>query len=224
MTTIAPFRKSYNGTPVLDFPGAALATGQTCAVIGANGSGKSTLAKVVAGVLECDQPQRVLSPSGSVGYLPQHSYPFQMSVTDNLLLNAPRRDAQARQRAGALLEQLGIAHLARKRAHHLSGGETARMALARLLMRRYDLLILDEPTAAMDIRSTALTEQLVGDYQEETGCGVLWITHSLKQAVRIADTVLFLCRGRLAEAGPAERLLTAPQTSELRQFLDFYGV
>ncbi len=221
--TIAPFRKSYAGATALDFPGAPLPAGQTCAVIGANGSGKSTLAKVTAGVTACGQPQ-VLSPPVSVGYLPQHSYPFQMTVRANLMLNAPRRNDPARQRADMLLERLEIAHLSEQKAHHLSGGETARMVLARLLMRRYDLLILDEPTAAMDIRSTALTEQLVADYQAETGCGVLWITHSLKQAVRIADTVLFLCRGRLAEAGPAERLLTAPQTSELRQFLDFYGV
>ena len=221
--TIAPFRKSYAGATALDFPGAPLPAGQTCAVIGANGSGKSTLAKVTAGVTACGQPQ-VLSPPVSVGYLPQHSYPFQMTVRANLMLNAPRRNDPARQRADMLLERLEIAHLSEQKAHHLSGGETARMVLARLLMRRYDLLILDEPTAAMDIRSTALTEQLVADYQAETGCAGRWLTHPPKQAGRIADTERFLCRGRLAEAGPAERLLTAPQTSELRQFLDFYGV
>ena len=220
---IRPFTKSYGGAPVLDFPGASLPEGEVCAVIGANGSGKSTLARIVAGAMASDQGRPVLEQAGPVGYLPQRPYPFQMTVEGNLLLNAPGGRADARRRAAELMEQLEIAHLARKKAHHLSGGETARMALARLLMRRYALLILDEPTAAMDIRSTSLTEALVDRYRRETGCAVLWITHSLKQVQRTADTVLFLLRGRLAEAGPMTRLLSAPTTPELRQFLDFYG-
>lgn len=96
------------------------------------------------------------------------------------------------------------------------------MALARLLMRSYDLLILDEPTAAMDIHGTLLAEALVQDYRRETGCAVLWITHSLTQARRMADRVLFLCDGRVAEAGPADKLLVRPDTPELQQFLEFY--
>lgn len=219
------FRKSYGSRTVLDFPGADLSEGRVCAVIGTNGSGKSTLARLAAGVLEPDPGCSGWPDRPQVGYLPQHSYPFQMSVRANVLLNAAGLDRkQARNRADALLDRLGILPLADKPAHRLSGGETARMALARLLMRDYGLLVLDEPTAAMDIRSTVLAEELVSDYRVRTGCTVLWITHSLKQARRTADTVLFLQEGQLAEQGPAETLLTAPRTQALRRFLEFYAL
>ena len=67
-------------------------------------------------------------------------------------------------------------------AHKLSGGETARMALARLLMRDRQLLIVDEPTAAMDMESVTLAERLLAEYREKTGCTLLLATHSLRQA------------------------------------------
>ena len=220
---ISPCAKSYHNRTVLDFPGFELPDGQVCAVIGANGSGKSTLARIVAGTLSPDAGTSVINRDLSVGYMPQRSYPFQMTVMNNVLLNGGKTQAD-RQRAVRLLERLEIAHLAQQKAHHLSGGETARMALARLLMRDYGLLVLDEPTAAMDIQSTVLAEQLVADYQARTGCAVLWITHSLKQAQRVAQTVLFLCRGRLIEAGPAKQLLTEPRQPELKHFLEFYSL
>lgn len=214
------FSKHYGDKLALNFPGLALSAGQTCAVIGANGSGKSTLARCAAGLLRTDQGQAVLEPGCTCGYLPQENYPFRMSVLRNLLLNGDGPDA--RTRAATLLERLEIAALAGQKAPRLSGGEAARMALARLLMRSYDLLILDEPTAAMDIHGTLLAETLVQDYRRETGCPVLWITHSLTQARRMADQVLFLCDGRVAETGPADKLLSQPDTAELRQFLEFY--
>lgn len=220
---LSPFTKTYQNKRVLDFPGFTLPSGQVCAVIGANGSGKSTLAKIVAGTLPPDDGGPIRDKNLTVGYMPQRSYPFQMSVMNNVLLNGGR-SAQQRQTAAGLLDRLGIGHLANQKAHHLSGGETARMALARLLIRDYDLLVLDEPTAAMDIQSTILAEQLTADYQARTGCSILWITHSLKQAQRVAHRALFLCQGRLIESGPTEQLFSAPQQPELKQFLDFYSL
>ena len=221
---IRPFTKSYGGAPVLDFPGASLPEGEVCAVIGANGSGKSTLARIVAGAMASDQGRPVLEQAGPVGYLPQRPYPFQMTVEGNLLLNAPGGRADARRRAAELMEQLEIAHLVRKKAHHLSGGETARMALARLLMRRYQLLILDEPTAAMDVAATLLAEEILLNYHARTGCTVLLVTHSLTQARRLAGQVLFLREGRLVEQGEAGQVLFHPRHAETKAFLDFYAL
>lgn len=214
------FSKHYGEKPALDFPGLELPAGQICAVIGANGSGKSTLARCTAGILRTDQGQTVGEPGCACGYLPQQPYPFRMSVLRNLLLGG--EGPEARNRAKELLARLEIEALAGQKAHRLSGGERARMALARLLMGRYDMLILDEPTAAMDIQGTLSAEALVQDYRRETGCAVLWITHSLAQARRVADRVAFLYGGRLLEAGSADKLLTRPDTPQLRQFLEFY--
>ena len=217
MKTLA-FTKTYNKRVVLDLPALELPEGQITAVIGPNGSGKSTFAKILAGIERADDKKPVLT-GGSVGYLPQKSFPFRMSTEKNILQNGndPLRAAE-------LMEALNIHGLARQSAKKLSGGETARMALCRILMRHYDLLILDEPTTAMDMESTLAAEQLIAGTCRESGCPVLLITHSISQARRIADRVLFLYRGKLIEQGAAEQLLHAPREAETRQFLDFYGV
>lgn len=215
---IEAFTKTYGGRMVLNFPGAELKRGKIYGVIGANGSGKSTLARVLAGVLPADKPGRPLEAGLRVGYMPQKNYAFRMSVRANLLLGGSDRA-----RAEKLMAALGLTRLADKRADRLSGGETARMALARLMMSRFDLMILDEPTAAMDMESSTLAEALITDYCRDTGCALVLVTHSLQQARRIADQVLFFHNGLLIEQGPKEKLLYAPEKAETRRFLEFYA-
>ena len=139
----AAFSKSYGGKRVLSLPELELPKGRITAIVGPNGSGKSTFAKILAGVEHADGKTPVL-PGVSVGYLPQKSFSFRMSTEKNVLLNGGDRA-----RAAELMKALGIGELAGQSAKKLSGGETARMALCRILMGRYELLILDEPTAAM---------------------------------------------------------------------------
>ena len=206
-------KKTYGSRPVLDFPSYELREGALHAVIGANGSGKSTLAKILAGSLKDDTGLSGLA-GVTVGYLP---HAFRMSVRKNLLLGNGEPS-----RAEELLDALSLRDLAEKKGHTLSGGETARMCLARLLMHRYDLLILDEPTAAMDMRSILLTEQILSDSAKK-GSTILLITHSIQQASRIADEVLFLKDGRLVEHGPTPELLHRPKQAETAAFLDFFA-
>ena len=215
---ISAFSKTYEGRTVLDFPGLELEPGKIYAVIGANGSGKSTFAKILAGVLPADRRGKWLD-GGSVGYMPQKNYAFRMSTKANILLNGSDE-----QRADKLMKAIQIHHLASKRADRLSGGETARMALVRLMMKSYDLVILDEPTAAMDMETTILSENLIADYVRETGCAMILVTHSLQQARRIAHQVLYFHKGRLLEYGPKEQVLYEPQMAETKGFLEFYGI
>lgn len=158
---ISAFTKTYGGRTVLDMPETELEHGASYAVIGANGSGKSTLARILAGVEKPDGGKTVISGI-TVGYMPQKSYAFRMTVMRNLLVGANDEE-----RARYLMRKLGIEHLASEPAHKLSGGETARMALARLLMRDRQLLIVDEPTAAMDMESVTLAERLLAEYREK---------------------------------------------------------
>ena len=215
---ILPFSKTYEGRTVLDFPGLELQPGKIYAIIGANGSGKSTFAKILARILPADRKGKPVS-LGSIGYMPQKNYPFRMTTKQNILLNGS--DVH---RAEALMDALHIRHLETKRADKLSGGETARMALARLMMKQYDLVILDEPTAAMDMETTVLSENLIVSYVKESGCALVLVTHSLQQARRIADEVLYFHKGELAEAGTKEQVLNNPASEKTRQFLEFYGV
>ena len=215
---ILPFSKTYEGRCVLDYPGMEVIPGKIYAVIGANGSGKSTFAKVLAGILTADKRGNYLD-GGSFGYMPQKNYAFRLSTKANILLNGSDMT-----RAESLMDAIQIRHLENKRADRLSGGETARMALVRLMMKSYDLVVLDEPTAAMDMETTLLSEQLIAAYVKQTGCSLILVTHSLQQARRIADEVWYFHKGKLLETGPREQVLYEPQKPETRQFLEFYGV
>lgn len=211
--------KTYDGRRVLNFPGMELEAGKIYAVIGANGSGKSTFAKCLAGIIKADKKNSLIDKEYSVGYMPQKSYAFAMSVEKNIALGGD--DASRRNH---LMEKLQITHLAKKKANRLSGGETARMALARVFMKSFDVLILDEPTAAMDVELSSVSEELMKEYCEETGCALVVITHSLQQAKRVANEVLFFYKGELLEKGAKEQVLFAPRLAETKRFLDFYGV
>jgi len=214
---VSSFSKTYDGVKVLDFPGMELEPGKIYAIIGANGSGKSTFAKILAGVLQADQKGNHLDTS-SVGYMPQKNYAFRMSTKKNILLSGSDE-----KRAVELMESLGLSDLADKPAHRLSGGETARMALCRLMMKSFELVILDEPTAAMDMETTMLSEKLIRRYVKQSGCTLIMVTHSLQQARRIADEVMYFHKGQLLEYGSADSLLYNPAREETKQFLDFYG-
>ena len=215
---ILPFSKTFEDRCVLDFPGMEVQPGKIYAIIGANGSGKSTFAKVLAGILTADKKGRYLE-GGTFGYMAQKNYAFRMTTKANILLNG-----KDEKRAESLMDAIQIRHLENKRADRLSGGETARMALVRLMMKRYDLVVLDEPTAAMDMETTLLSEKLIAEYVNETGCALVLVTHSLQQARRIADEVWYLHKGKLLESGPKEQVLYDPEQPETRQFLEFYGV
>lgn len=210
-------RKSYDGRIVLDVSSLELENGKIYAVIGANGSGKSTMAKIAAGIIAPDgeKPEK---KKLQTGYMPQKSFAFRMSLRKNMRINGGDGE-----REEALLKALKIEHLADAGAKRLSGGETARMALARLLMRDYELIVLDEPCSAMDIESTLLAEKLIRDYLERTGCTVLIVTHSISQAERIANEVLFLSDGKLIERGSPEKLIEHPDNEITQRFIEFYS-
>lgn len=215
---ISAFSKTYEGRKVLDFPGMEPEPGKIYAVIGANGSGKSTFAKILSGILTADRKGKCFS-GGTIGYMPQKNYAYRMSTKANVLLNGKEES-----RANALMDAIQIRHLENKRADKLSGGETARMALVRLMMKRYDLVLLDEPTAAMDMETTLLSEKLIVDYVKETNCSLILVTHSLQQARRISDEIWYFHKGELLESGSKELVLNNPQKVETKQFLEFYGV
>ena len=210
---IKPLSKTYGERRVLSTPEFELRPGSICALIGANGSGKSTLAKILAGVIPADGGTAAFENTPDMAYMPQKSFAFRMSVEKNLRLGG----------GDAALEKLGLAHLAKKSAKSLSGGELARLALGRVIAGEHELLILDEPAASMDMESTLLAEELIRSYAAEHNAAVLLVTHSLAQARRMADEAMFLKDGLLIERGPAEKILKDPEKEETKRFLEFYG-
>ena len=184
-------RKTYKGRLVLDMPSLNLEGGKVYSMVGANGSGKSTFAKILAGITDADEGEGALT---DVGYMAQKSYAFNMSLEKNILINGENKE-----RCKKLMEALNISHLASNKAKTLSGGETAKMALARIMMKDYKVLILDEPTAAMDRESVSLAEELIKEYCKETQCVTILITHSLEQAKRMSGEIIEIDYGKIVK-------------------------
>lgn len=218
---IRALKKTYEGRPVLNIPEIELEDGKIISVIGTNGSGKSTFAKILAGIIKDDEKVKPFVCEGEkdvmpkVGYLPQKPYAFNMSLEKNMNIAGKVEDD--------IYSQLKIDHLKNENAKKLSGGETARMALGRILAKDFDLLILDEMSASMDIESTIISEDLVKKYCERTRASIVVVTHELGQAKRISDYVMFLDKGEIVIFGPTREILDNPEDERLRDFINFYG-
>lgn len=215
MIEFRELKKYYGSCRAMDIPYIAFPEGSRTAVLGANGSGKSTLLRLLAGEL-CSF---LGDGSHRTGYLPQQFYGFRCSVRKNVELAIWEEEPDTRRkRADTVMEQVGIGHLAQKAGNRLSGGETQRMALARLLAQDNQILLLDEPTSACDIAGSNQIEQVLGVWQGT----IIFSTHSPAQAVRLADRAVFLYEGQIAEDGKAEQILFSPETRELRDFLKYW--
>lgn len=212
---IAALKKTYEKRLVLCTKEIDLPDGKIISVIGTNGSGKSTFAKILCGIIKDDNKTKPFEKKISVGYLPQKPYAFNMSLEKNMNI--------AGEVSNEMYNQLKIDQLRNENAKKLSGGETARMALGRILAKDFDLLILDEMSAAMDIESTLLSEELVRKYCEKNGATILAITHELKQARRLSDYIMFFDGGKMIAFGKTEEVLSNPEDERLKEFIRFYG-
>ena len=223
----APLRIAFASTArdvVVDL---TVEAGRTLALIGPNGSGKSTACAVAAGLLDAEAGrvtlgERVLDGPGAfvpagrrdVALLSQAPGIFpHMSVLDNVAFGPRCRGAsraRARRRARAELAAVGASHLAPRPGGELSGGQAARVALARALAARPRALVLDEPMAALDVTARAQMRSVVGRRAAEEGLTVLLVTHDVLDVAALADDVAVLQDGRVVESGPAARVLAAP--------------
>ena len=229
--TVNHLRKDFGNRTVLDADGLQLESGRTYALVGPNGCGKSTFLRVLSGV--ADQTDGFVDIAGatrdslSVGFMPQKSYVFGFSVFKNVALalsSSGLTRAQVDERVNNALSAVGMSALAQERGSGLSGGEAQRVALARMLAQDLDVLLLDEPTASMDIEGTLLVEQALAAYRERTACLLVVATHAPSQARRIAADVVMLSSGRVVEFGPTAQILEHPQSDEGRAFLSYWTV
>jgi tungstate transport system ATP-binding protein len=140
------------------------------------------------------------------------------NVRHALALVGVRGDA-ARLRAHNALASAGLTHAANRPARVLSGGEQQRLALARAWALDPDVLFLDEPTASLDPGATRAVEEIVAEFHAR-GTTIVMTTHSLPQARRLADTIVFMSAGHVVEQTAAEDFFNEPRSSEGRAFLE----
>ena len=224
--TVRDLNFSYCTHDVLHNVSFTAEAGQLTAVLGANGVGKTTLFRCILGlhtryhgeILVEGVNTRKLSArelAHRVAYIPQiHQQAFPFRVMDMVLMGtshgfSPWRSpgAKEEQDAIAALEQVGISHLARKNYSHLSGGEQQLVLIARALAQQTRILLMDEPTAALDYGNQDKILDTVRGLASQ-GYTVLLSTHNPQHALWYADQVLALADGRVAAFGPSQQVLS----------------
>jgi len=204
--------------------------GITC-IMGPSGSGKSTILAVLAGLQAADKGRVALGSQvwfdrESGIDVPVHkrrlSYVFQglalfphMNALHNVqygMHDVPHADRPAK--AKALLDRVGVGHLARRRPRTFSGGEAQRVALARALARSPELVLLDEPFSALDRELRAQLTSLVRELAKELAVPIVHVTHSIAEARLLADQIVRLDKGRVVARGKPDEVLAGVTTLE----------
>lgn len=220
MIELKDVKKNYGDRTVLCVDLLKIKKGERLSLTGANGSGKSTLLKIIAGIITCDGyvevPQKVL-------YMPQKTVLFDMSVLHNVTYSLSGKKKEKEEKAMEALRKTGLSELYNKNALTLSGGEGARLALARILVNDCDVLLLDEPTGAVDVEGTEIVENALREYTEKNGCTLITATHSPLQAKRLSERVVMLQDGRIAEDCTPEEFFLAPKTDFGKKFVSMWS-
>lgn len=194
---------------VLRHVGLSMAPGEIVTIVGPNGSGKSTLLKVIIGALRPGSDKLWRRPGLRIGYVPQrlHIDPT-LPMTVDRFLGLPMRVGAAA--AADALEQAGVAQLADRQMSRLSGGQFQRVLLARALLARPELLILDEATQGLDQPGSAAFYRRIEEVRQRLGCGVLMVSHDLHVVMSASDRVICL-NGHVCCEGAPEHVASAPE-------------
>ena len=216
---------TYDHQPLwqdLDFH---IAPGQFVALVGPTGGGKSTLLKTILGLLPCTQGQVQLRQRTTLGYVPQResiSWDFPVTVEQVVRMGRyrhtswwPWANREDRRQAMALLDRLGLADYSKRQINELSGGQQQRVFLARALIGTPQLLLLDEPTAGVDMKTQHDILHLLRELNAE-GMTILLTTHDLNTIASHVTWVMCFNRGIVAQGPPA--VVLSP--SILRQTYD----
>jgi iron(III) transport system ATP-binding protein len=229
--TIRDLRAGHGGAAILDGLDLTVQDGTLACILGPSGCGKSTLLRVIAGfhrssagtvtvggrVLNDDRTQ-VAAERRRIGYVPQDGALFpHLSAAANIGFGLPR--AGRRERVAELLDLVGLSGLGDRHPHQLSGGQQQRVALARALAPRPELLLLDEPFAALDAAlRTEVRAQVAATLRAANATAVL-VTHDVDEALSFADLIAVLRGGRIVQADSGHALYHRPADADIARTL-----
>ncbi len=232
-------KKYYNGESIkaIDNVDLSISRGEVVVIIGPSGSGKSTYLRslnllelptdgsiIFNGVDIADKNVDINVHRQKMGMVFQHFNLFpHMTVLGNMtlapmkLLKKTREEAEAK--AMELLRRVGLENRADAYPSQLSGGQKQRIAIVRALCMEPDVMLFDEPTSALDPEMVGEVLELMKQLADE-GMTMVVVTHEMGFAREVADRVIFMCDGKIAEEGTPEEIFTAPKNPRTKQFLD----
>ena len=210
--------KSFEATKAVDDVSFSIPPGGSLGLVGESGSGKSTLSRLISRLIDPDSgdivfqdPHDSLNPRDTAFESIAHPLRRLEGLRNGAALNTRVRDSAVR--AGLPVELL------ERFPHQLSGGQKARIGIARAIAPRPRLLVLDEPTAALDVSIQAVILQLLDRLRREDGIGLLFVSHDLNVVRMLCDDLVVLQGGRVVEAGSAKAIFQAPAAAYTRELL-----
>src|SRR5713101_877885 len=225
-------RRAYAATTALDGLTLTMAPGEMVALLGPSGCGKTTALRLVAGLEEADSGRVVIGGNDvtnlgankrEIGMVFQAYSLFpHMTAMNNVAFGMQLHKvgaAERHERAGEMLELVGLSAHANKYAHQLSGGQQQRVALARALAIKPKVLLLDEPLSALDAKVRSRLRDEIRRVQLEVGTTTLFVTHDQEEALAIADRVGVMNKGRLEQLGPPTTIYSRPATPFVAEFV-----
>ncbi len=216
---VTDLTKSFGAAPAVKGISFQVEAGSTTALLGGNGAGKTTTLSMLLGLLEPTSGSiRILGHDmrrhrGRVLPLMNFSSPYldlpqRLSVEQNLSIYARLYGvADRRARIQELAEKLDLTTLLHRDSGSLSAGQKTRVALAKALINRPALLLLDEPTASLDPDTGDWVRRYLEDYRQESGCAILIASHNMAEVERLCDAVLMMRGGRIVDQGKPQQLI-----------------
>lgn len=211
--------------------------GEFVTLLGPSGCGKSTLLRCIAGLTEIDSGTIELNGREITHAAPQkrniamvfQSYALfpNMTVRENVAFGLKMRKVRSdeiQQRVKQILELVELESYADRYPQQLSGGQCQRVALARSLVTRPDLLLLDEPLSALDARIRKHLRQQIRQIQQELNLTTIFVTHDQEEALTMSDRIVLMNQGRIEQNSDAETLYLAPQTHFSAGFIGSYNI
>jgi len=216
----------FKGQRILGPIGLKLVKGDIAVILGPNGSGKTTLLKSLHGIIKiknggvswsCPKSESMAKQM----FVFQNPVMLRRSVFENLtypltLCKTPK--AEINRLADEWLSRISLKEVIHVAATRLSGGEKQKLALARALITKPEMLFLDEPTASLDGKTTLEIEKLLQN-SAENGTTIMMSTHDIGQAKRLAKNILFLNKGKLESTQPAQIFFREPISNNARKFI-----
>ena len=225
--------KRYGETLAVDGIDFSVAAGRTLGLLGGNGAGKTTTIAMLLGlliptagrvsVLGFDLAQDRFPALARMNFSsPYVSLPHRLTVAENLRVYGHLYGVKrAERRIAELARELDLGELLDRRAGELSAGQKTRVALAKSLINRPDVLLLDEPTASLDPDMGDFVRSWLERYRAESGCTILLASHNMAEVERLCSDVLMMKRGRIVDRGTPDELLARYGRADLEDvFLD----